>query len=103
MVSRCPTCGRRAKRSTEANRRYWAILHDVSEQVKPEWVRYSAEVWHTYFKTKFLGAEEIKLPNGKTIIKPHSSADLDRGEFNDYMTQVEAWAAQRGIVLEFEV
>lgn len=96
---RCPTCKRRHKRSTEANRRYWLLLHLIAENVRPEKQAYSAEVWHTYFKSRFLGCVEVKLPNGKTMPIPNSSADLDVGEFNDYMTKVEAWAGERDVWL----
>jgi len=33
-----------------------------------------------------------------TIVR--SSADLDVDAFSDYMTKVEAWAAERGVFLE---
>lgn len=102
MIKRCPTCGRRAIRSTEANRRYWALLHAIAEEVKPEGNKYAAETWHEYFAQRFVGAEELKLPNGKTVIKRHSTSDLDTSEFNDYMTKVEVWAGERGVYLEME-
>lgn len=98
--SRCPSCGRTAKRSTEANKRYWTLLHLLSDNCKPMGVVYSATAWHEYWKQKLLGANEIKLPNGKAMLIANSTADLDRGEFNDYMQKVEAWAAEHGIWLE---
>lgn len=42
----------------------------------------------------------MKLPNGKTLIVPHSTAELDKGEFHEYVMQVEAFAAERGVYLE---
>ena len=98
-IIRCPTCGRRQRRSSDANRRYWALLHEISEQIKPMKQQYSSETWHEYFKTHFLGATEIELPNGKTLTRPHSTAELDKIEFTEYMTQVEAWAADKGVYL----
>lgn len=100
MTDRCPTCGRKHKRSTESNRRYWLLIHMIAEKVKPEGQSYSAEVWHQYFKQRLIGADEVKLPNGKTHIIVKSSADLDTGEFTDYMSQVEAWAAERDVYLD---
>ncbi len=101
---RCPTCHRRHKRSNEANRRYWLLLHEIADKVhpkgedgKPE--SFSAESWHKYFKQRFVGCDEVKLPNRKTIIVLRSSADLDTAEFNDYMTQVEAWASEHNVYL----
>ena len=100
MIDRCPTCKRRIRRSSEANRRYWLVLHTVAEQIKPEGQQYSAETWHNYFKMRFIGAEDFKLPNGKVIVMPKSSAELDKGEFHEYAEQVELWANARGVYLD---
>lgn len=101
MIDRCPTCGRKHKRSNEANRRYWLLLHMIAEKVKPaEGITYSAETWHLYFKQRFIGADEVTLPNGKTHLIIKSSSDLDTGEFNDYMQSVEVFAAGRDVYLE---
>ena len=99
-IIKCPVCGRRRRRSSEANRRYWALLHEISEELKPDGKQYSSETWHDYLKCKFLGADERVLPNGKTLIIPHSSAELDSVEFADYQTQVEAWANEQGVYLD---
>ena len=99
MTDRCPKCGRAATRSTEANRRYWAIVTTISEKLKPEGKTYSPEVWHTYLRGKFLGQTDIQLPNGRTVTQPNSTAKLDKSEFNEYMTQVEVWAAEHGAYL----
>lgn len=101
IKGRCPTCKRLPKRSSEANRRLWAIYHEIAESVAAEGRKFNAEIWHEYFKEKFIGAEEIKLPNGQTRKIVHSTADLETPEFADYMTQVEAWAAERGVYVEF--
>ena len=70
---RCPACGRKEIRGSEANRRHWALLHEIAEKVKPEGHEYSAETWHTYFKQKLLGSVEVWMPNGKfTSMLPSS-------------------------------
>lgn len=97
---RCPTCRRKHTRSTPQNARYWALLHVVSDIIKPGGVSHSADTWHLYFKTRFLGCFDVALPNLKTVTLPHSTADLDVAAFNDYMTQVEAFANERGAFLE---
>ena len=52
-----------------------------------------------YFKSKFLGADDIRLPDGKVVVRPFSSSELDKPEFADFLDQIQAWAAERGIVL----
>ncbi len=100
MVERCPTCKRKYKRSSEANRRYWALMHQLSEQLRPNGQTYSADSFHLWAKSKFLGCEDHLLPSGKTTTIVMSTAHLDTAEFSDYMTKVEAWANERGVFLE---
>ena len=98
-VTSCPACHRRHTRSTPQNARYWLLLHAIAEKVKPQGNVYSAETWHTYFKSAMLGCDEIVLPNKKTLLIPHSTAGLDVAEFNEFMERVEAWAAEHDVWL----
>lgn len=63
-------------------------------------VRYSPDAWHEVFKRMFLGADDVGLPDGKVVSISKSTTDLDKPAFNDYMTQVEVWANERGVYLE---
>lgn len=99
MLARCPACHRRIKRSNPANARYWLLLHELAAKLKPGGQAYSAEAFHTYYKSRFLGCDDVRLPNGKTLTIPRSSADLDVAEFADYTGKVEADAAERGVYL----
>jgi hypothetical protein len=88
---KCPTCGRRKRRSSQANRRYWALVGKLTTIVYQ---------WHEFFKDLYIEPEVIKLPDGRRkVCDPHSS-ELDVPDFNDYMTKVEAWAAERGVQLD---
>ena len=98
-IIRCEACGRKQRRSSPSNRLYWGLLHEISEGIKPEGKQYGSETWHEWFKSRFLGADEIKLPDGKTFIRTHSTAELDTAEFGDYLDQVQAFAAERGVQL----
>ena len=104
-MKRCPTCGRRELRSSEANRRYWAIISLLADTPlypdghdKPP-VFYSKETWHKEMKLRFLGAVDEKLPSGRTVLSINHSSNLDTGEFSDYMTKVEVWANEHDIYL----
>jgi hypothetical protein len=72
----------------------------MSEKLKPAGEHYSPETWHQWAKSRFLGCDEFSLPNGKTLTIPKSSANLDVAEFNEFMEEVEAWAAERDVYLE---
>jgi hypothetical protein len=97
---RCPVCGRPPKRSSEANRRYWALINAIAANLDVQGIYYSADSWHLYMKQRYLGADDVTLPNGKTIIQPKSTADLETAEFCDYMQQVEIWGHEHGIYLD---
>ena len=97
---RCPTCGRRKTRSTPQNSRYWALLALIAEKVKPKGQQYSSEIWHHFFKDKFLPKMEVTLPSGKQILIKQSTSDLSVDEFSDYFDQVEALAGEHGVWLD---
>ena len=71
----------------------------IADKVKPLGKSYSADSWHTYCKSRWLGCDDVALPNGKTIALPRSTAGLDVAEFAEFMDAVEAWAAERGVYL----
>ena len=97
---KCPKCGREPKRSSESNRRYWALLALIADKVKVQGKLFSRTVWHEYFKEKLLGANEVTLPNGQKRVYSESSADLDKAEFSEYMDKIEVWAAEHDVWLE---
>ena len=78
-------------RSYEQNARYWALLTEISQQAPSsmggEW--HSPEVWHEYCAKRFLGMEAGPFGHG---VRKRTST-LSVGDFGDYMTQIEAWAA----------
>jgi MinD-like ATPase involved in chromosome partitioning or flagellar assembly len=62
--------------------------------------RHSADVWHHYAKSKWIGKEDVRLPNGSVITRVKSSAELTTDEFNKFMENVENFAAQWGVYLD---
>jgi hypothetical protein len=84
-------------RTTAQNSLYWAVLHEVAEQIKPG-SEYSAETWHCYFKTLFLNGRVIELPNGNIIEQEPTTTGMTTAAFSDYVERVIAWATERGLV-----
>jgi hypothetical protein len=74
-------------------------MHEIADKLVLKTGKFSAEQWHLYLKQRFLGTEEVKLPNGKVIQIPISTADLPVDDMSVYYTKVEEWAALRGITL----
>ena len=78
----------KARRSLEQNKRYWAILNEISEHSWIDGKRFSTDAWHEKFKRHFIGLEDV--PGGGIV--GISTTTLDVGEFADYMNKVEAYA-----------
>jgi hypothetical protein len=77
-----------SKRTSRANRKYWAQLREISEQVNVHGRHFSAYVWHKHFAGAMLGFED--MPDGSTV--PMSTRNLKVKEFDDYRKQVESHA-----------
>ena len=86
------------KRRDVQNRRYWAIMHEIAEQLKINDQQMTAEVWHEWAKRRFIGVREIVLPDGEIVILGMTSTELSVAEFSDYMQMVEAWAVDHGVI-----
>lgn len=87
-------------RSLEQNSRYWALLTAISQQAPAymggEW--HSPETWHHYCASRFLGMESGPFGHGA----PKSTRKLKVAEFSDYMTEIEAWAADQFEGFDFD-
>lgn len=99
-VTRCPTCKRKRTRTSNANRYYWLLLYAIADKVQPEGKHYAAESYHLYFKSKYLGCNDVQMPNGKTMAVPRTTTELDTSEFAEYVQRVETWAAKRDVFVE---
>ena len=77
------------KRSGEQNARYWALLSEIAEQVQVSGKYFDRDVWHEWMKDRF--GPKIDGPTG---LLPSSTSQMNTEQFNQYMTQVESFAAQ---------
>ena len=98
-MKRCPTCGQLERRTSAQNGRYWALMNEISWRLKVDGQNFAAKTWHLWFAERFLPQEEVKLPSGRMVLLRQSTSELAADVFSDYLTQVEAWAAERGIYL----
>jgi hypothetical protein len=89
----------KSKRSIEQNARLHALLSEIAEQA---WVRgrqYDAEIWKEYFRSKFIGTEEIEMPDGKRFERGISTTTLDVAAFSDFMERIQEHATRElGVV-----
>lgn len=82
-----------AKRSGEQNRKLHAILNEIAENVYVDGRRYDVEAWKEQVRRRFIGTEELDLPNGTRIERGVSTTTLNASQFSELIEQVSAWAA----------
>ena len=82
----------KSKRSVDQNARLHALLRDIAEQAWVGGRQYDAETWKEEARRRFIGTEEIDLPNGTRIERGISTTTLDVAAFTLMMDQLEAWA-----------
>lgn len=90
----------RAKRSAEQNRFLHALLNTIAENAAVEGKYYDMETWKEQVRRKFIGTEEINLPDGSRIERGISTASLTVPEFTLLIERVQAWA-QTELNVEF--
>lgn len=87
----------KAKRNTQQNRLYWAVLRQISEEAWVDGRQFSSEAWHAFFAGRFIGWQDA--PGGTKT--PISTTSLDVHAFADYVTNVQQYAASElGLELE---
>lgn len=98
MAKVCPCCGRPEKLSDPQRDRYFAMIGNLLQH--PKLAHLSKRQLDLYFRDKFLGGEEITLPNGKTIYEPHRlnrKKGPDIPTMSEYMDKITAWCAEVGV------
>ena len=79
----------KAKRSSDQNARYWALLSEIAEQVEVGGKYFDRDVWHEWMKEKF--APKIDGPTGLLSV---STTQMNVEQFAQYTTQIESFAVQ---------
>jgi hypothetical protein len=85
-------------RSTEQNRRLWAMLTDISRQVEWYGKRLTAEDWKHVFSSGLRKLEVVPNLDGSGFVALGlSTSSMTKGEMGDLMTLMEAFGAERGV------
>jgi hypothetical protein len=80
------------QRSVVQNKRLHAMLADIAEAAYVNGSQYSQEAWKEYYRRKFIGAEEVRFPDGAMQERGISTTTLSVAEFADFMSRIEAHA-----------
>ena len=91
-----------SKRSTEQNARMWAMLTEISLQVKYHGLKLSPDDWKLIFLDA-LKREVRMVPNidGNGFVNlGRSSSDLSKAEMTDLIELIFAFGAKNGVVFQ---
>ena len=75
-------------RTLEQNALYWSTVHEVAENVTLDGKRFTPQVWHIYFKQRFLPGRIIELPNGQIMEAEPTTTELTKEEFSEFIEEV---------------
>ena len=90
-------------RTLAQNAFYWATLSAISEQIRPQGKEHTADIWHHYFKARYLPGRMMELPNGQVVEQEPTTTGLTKAQFSDYVEQVFSWATNHGLQMTDEM
>lgn len=82
----------KAKRTGDQNRLLHALIGEIAENAVIDGKQYESEVWKDWIKRRFIGVEEVTLPDGTRLDRSMSTADLNVEQFSELIERVRAWA-----------
>jgi hypothetical protein len=90
------------KRSTQQNRRMWAMLNDLSEQVVWHGQRLSADDWKTMCTASLKSQRVLPGIEGGFVVMGESTSQMTVAEMGTLMDFMEAFGVQRGVTFHDE-
>ena len=88
---------RKQTRSTEQNRRLWAMLGDVSDQVVWHGRKLTSEEWKHVFSASLKRQDVVPGLDGGFVVLGLSTSKMTVSEMSDLQTLIEAFGAQQGV------
>lgn len=80
------------KRNTDQNALLHVLLSNIADNAWINGKQYSAEVWKESLKRRFIGVEEIALPDGAIIERGISTTALSVPDFAEFIDKIQHFA-----------
>jgi len=87
----------RPQRSLDQNRRMWAMLGDVAQQVEWHGRWLTAEDWKHVFSAALHGQKAVPGLDGGFVVCGKSTRAMTKGEMSDLMTLIEEFGARHDV------
>ena len=88
---------RPAKRSTEQNRRLWAMLADISCQVDWYGRKLTPEEWKHVFTAALSKQDVVPEIDGGFVVLGKSTSQMSKSEMSDLQQLMEAFGVDKGV------
>jgi hypothetical protein len=85
------------KRSDAQNRRLWAMLTDVSQQVDWYGQKLTPEEWKDVFSAALKKQKAVPGLDGGFVVCGQRTSKMTKAEMADLQTLMEAFGAERGV------
>lgn len=85
------------KRSDAQNRRLWAMLHDISEQVNWHGNRLTDEEWKDVFTAALKRQKVVPGLDGGFVVCGQRTSKMTKAEMAELQELMEAFGAQQGV------
>lgn len=87
-------------RSSEQNARLWAMLTEVSEQVKWYGHRLTADEWKDVFSASLKRTKVVPGLDGGFVVCGQSTSRMTKSEMSELQTLIEAFGADKGVIFK---
>ena len=84
-------------RSVEQNKRLWATLRDVSDQVVWHGMKLDSEDWKHIFTAAIKGQRSAPGINGGFVVLGQSTSKMRVSEFSELLELIHAFGAERDV------
>lgn len=85
------------KRSDPQNRRMWAMLHDISEQVNWHGNSLTDEEWKDVFTAALKRQKVVPGLDGGFVVCGQRTSKMTKAEMSELQELMEAFGAQQGV------
>lgn len=85
-------------RSSEQNRRLWAMLGDVARQVDWYGQKLNADDWKHVFSASLKKQRAVPGIDGGFVILGQSTSKMTVSEMSELQTLIEAFGAEKGVI-----
>lgn len=84
-------------RSNEQNRKLWATLRDISQQVEWFGERLSPEDWKTVFTASLRQQRAVPGIDGGLVMLGMSTSKMSKSEFSELIELIHLFGTERGV------